>query len=340
MDKLKYLILACLIAVAGSFTTESTAQNTSDTEHIDALKDMLKSESFSLGMLIQSRAVFSFDENGARGFSVPQARFKGSGSLDGGFNYKLHFDVADGFTLLDAEIGYAINEQSTLTVGAQKPGISYEFLTGPNKIDFVTRSLVVTALTQNRDFGARLSGNYASGFNYSLGVFNGNGLNANDNNKFYYAARFAYETEVQGDGSFVAGVNGSYGEQSNTPISSGTLPNIDGERTIFGGDFRFENSTFILASEVLAANLEYTGFNEADNVMGLHVTGGLKLDKSELLARYDNLSSDFRNDQDRIVLGFTRYPTSQTAFRINYLVPLDDSSFDNHGLALNYQIEF
>ncbi|MDR9417962.1 porin [Gracilimonas sp.] len=340
MRKFKYQLLWVIILFIGIMPMDLTAQENSESERIDALKEMVKSESFNLGMLIQSRAVFSFDDNGTRTFSVPQARFKGTGTLDGGFSYNLHFDVADGFTLLDAQIGYAVNEQTTFTVGAQKPGISYEFLTGPHKIDFVTRSLVVTALTQNREFGAKLAGGYQSGFSYSLGIFNGNRLNQNDNNKFYYASRFAYETSINNEGNLIVGVNGSYGEQSNTSIASVSLPNIEGERIIYGGDFRFENTKVILASELLAANLEYTGFTEEDNVFGMHLTGGFKFEKSEVLARFENLNTNLLNDQERLVFGYTRYPTQQTAFRINYLLPLDDTSFSNQGLALNYQITF
>ena len=319
------------------------AQQKPETERIDDLRDMLKNDYFNLSMLIQPKFDFAFDENGTRGFNVTQARFKGDGKLDGGFSYKLHFDVADSFTLLDAEIGYALSEDATIIVGAQKPGISYEFLTGPNKIDFVSRSYIVSALTQNRDFGVKLTGSLSDVFNYTVGMYNGNRLNANDNNKFYYVGRLGYSSNTD-NGTLIAGVNASYGEQSNTRIANGSLPNIDGERIIYGGDIRYENNRLILASELLGASLEYLNFTDTHHVFGLHITGGYKFtDRSRALIRFENLDSEqfgvFLN-QERLVFGFTHYPTSQTAFRINYLLPTDDTSIENHGLALNYQLEF
>jgi hypothetical protein len=343
MKIIKYGILGVILALTGTFSSEVLAQDNTETERIEALRDMVKSESLNLSMLIHSRGVFSFNENGTRTLTVPNARLKVDGKLDGGFSYNLQFDATSDNILLDAIIAYAINERTNFAVGAQKPGISYEFLTAPHKLDFVTRSFIVTALAQNRELGARLSGDFSNEFNYSVGIFNGNRLGANDNNKFYYVGRLGYNSSSE-DGSLVVGVNAAYGEQSNAQLSAGILPNIDGERFIYGGDLRFENATFIFASEVLAADLDYIGFTEQDNVFGVHVTGGYKLsERSRVLLRFENLDSELLGpfvNQERLVFGFSHFPTKQTGFRINYNLPLDNTDFSNHGLALSYYIAF
>lgn len=44
----KYGILGLIIVMSGTFSLEVTAQDNSETERIEALKDMVKSESFNV----------------------------------------------------------------------------------------------------------------------------------------------------------------------------------------------------------------------------------------------------------------------------------------------------
>lgn len=349
MKIIRYGLFGFILAMASFISTEVTAQNSSDsTERIQELREKLKGEVFNLSTMILVQGDFAFDKDaavGTRGFNVPQARFKINGKLDGGFSYKLYFDVADQFTLLDAEIGYMLNEDHQVVVGAQKPGFSKEFLTGPQNIDFYRRTFAVVALTQERDFGIRFAGDLSENVNYSLGVFNGNGLARNNDNNFYYVGRLGYISDIYDNGILDGGLNFSYGNLRNSSIAGGVLPNIDGDRITYGADLRFENEKLILATEVLGADLEYTGFAESDNVFGFHLTGGYKIDhNSTLLARYETLQSDLLGagiDQDRILLGFTNDPTRQTRYRINYLLPVNDGAeFKDHGIVVTMSLDF
>jgi len=349
MKIIRYGFLGFLLAITGLASTQVAAQGHSENnDRIQELRDKLKGETFNLSAIILFQGDFAFDKDAAagnRGFFVPQARFKVDGKLDGGFSYKIYVDMADQFNLLDAEIGYMLNEDHQVIVGAQKPGFSKEFLTASQTIDFYRRTFVVVALTQERDFGIRFAGDLSEMMNYSLGMFNGNGLTRNNDNNFYYVGRLGYNTEIDESGNIEGGLNFSYGELSNSSIAGGILPNIDGDRITFGGDIRFENEQLILATEVLGAELEYTGFTEADNVFGFHITGGYKIDNnSTLLARYETLQSDLLGagiDQDRILLGYTGDPTPQTRYRINYLMPINDGSeFKDHGVVITMSLAF
>lgn len=349
MKFVRYGVFVLITIFVGLLTKDVFAQNNSgDMNRIEELRAKLKSETFNLSSIILFQGDFAFDKDaaaGSRGFDVPQARFKVNGKLDGGFTYKIYVDVADQFTLLDAEIGYMLNENNQVIIGAQKPGISKEFLTAPQTIDFYRRTFAVVALTQERDFGIRFAGDLSENVNYSLGIFNGNGLNRNNDNNFYYAGRLGYTSETQDAGYFEGGLNFSYGELSNSSIAGGILPNIDGDRITYGGDLRFENNDLILATEVLGADLEYAGFTESDNIFGFHVTGGYKIDQnSTVLARFETLQSDLLGagvDQDRILLGYTGEPTPQTRYRINYLLPVNDGSeFIDHGIVFTMSLDF
>jgi hypothetical protein len=349
MHFLKNYVLTLLI-IFGSVGLQSilAQEKQGNSDKIEELRSKIKGEVFNVSTMILVQGDFAFDKDaaaGARGFNVPQARFKINGKLDRGFSYKLYVDGADKFILLDAEIGYMLNENMQMIVGAQKPGISKEFLTGPQNIDFYRRTFAVVALTQERDFGIRLTGDLSENVNYSVGIFNGNGLAGNNDNNFYYAGRFGYRSGVEESGITDGGLNFSYGEISNSSIAGGVLPNIDGDRITYGGDFRFENESLILATEVLGAKLEYTGYAEADNVFGFHVTGGYKIDhNSTILIRYETFQSDLLGpdvDQDRILLGYTGEPTTETRYRINYLLPVNDGAgFKDHGIVMTMSLDF
>lgn len=318
----------------------------SDQSLYDQFKENLKTEYFQFGGFVQFRTNVAFGDPvkpGETGFSIPQARLKFNGNLNGGFSYKFQIDVADSYILTDAVVGYKYNSAFKVSFGAQKPGISAEFLQHPGSQEFASRSLIVRALTQNREMGVRFDGSLSENLSYSAGVFNGNRLGKNDNNQFYYTGRLAYSNEVSEGGVLDVGINAAYGEQNDTRIASGSLPNIDGERTIYGGDFRFENDLLILSSEVLAGNLEYTGFTGADNVFGYHLTGAYKFtDKTEGLVRWDAIQSDLLPQANRelIWLGFNAYPTGQTKVQLSYGIPADNSEFENHALTAHVHIKF
>src|SRR6056297_506216 len=135
MKIIRYGFLGFLLAITGLASTQVAAQGHSENnDRIQELRDKLKGETFNLSAIILFQGNFAFDKDapaGNRGFFVPQARFKADGKLDGGFSYKIYFDMADQFNLLDAEIGYMLNEDHQVIVGAQKPGFSKEFLTAP-----------------------------------------------------------------------------------------------------------------------------------------------------------------------------------------------------------------
>lgn len=341
MKMIRYIISGIISVLILTFSAEVSAQDNSERDKIEALNEMVKSEVFNVSGLIHTREIFNFEENGSRYFQVPHARIRINGKLDGGFSYNVHFDAAAASKVVDAFVGYKMSERANITIGIQKPGVSYEFLMPPHKVDFVTRSTVVSTLTSHRDIGVKLHGSLTDILNYTFGVYNGNGYGANDNNKFFYTGRLDLDKSREGK-KLIIGVNASYGEHASRDLSSNLLT-IDGERITYGGDMRYETERIIIASELLGAQMEYVGFTEADNVFGVHLTSGYKVtERSHVLLRYDHFESELlpAADQEKIVIGFNRYPTSNTGFKINYLLPLDDTAFSNHGLALNYYLSF
>ncbi len=346
MNSLKKHFPTLFLAIVCSLLNTSVMAQ-EESSFMDELRDVFKNESLSVGALVQVQGLYDFDDQApasSRSFSLPTARIKLSGKLDGGFNYVVHFDAADNPILLDATAGYSLNNALNVTAGAQKPGISAEFLKGPQNLDFVSRSQVVKALAENRDIGVRIHGRLDQGLGYSLGVFNGNNLQANDNDAFYYAGRFSYDAVFKDGTNLALGANGSYGEQDNESIAAGTIPSIDGEYAIFGGDLRVENSGFIMSGEFLSALIDYNGSGDFDDtIMGYQVTGGFKfIEKAQFLVRWDSFQSEDipALNSDELIIALNYMPTEQTKIRLNYIFPPEQAELENHRIAMNFQIGF
>lgn len=314
---------------------------------MDELNNLFKNESLSVGALVQFQGMYNFDDQApasAQSFSLPTARIKLSGMMDGGFNYVIHLDAADNPILLDATAGYRLNEAFRITAGAQKPGISAEFLDGPQDLDFVSRSQVVQALAQNRDIGLRIHGRFEQGFGYSLGMFNGNQLQENNNDAFYYAGLLSFTSAFKDGTQLSIGANGSYGEQNGNTIANGVLPAINGDYIIFGGDLRVENNGFIMAGEALSALMDYNPIGDFDDtIFGYQVTGGFRfLEKGQFLLRWDSFQSDDipSLNNDELVIGLNYLPTDQAKIRLNYIFPPEQAEFENHRIVMNFQVGF
>lgn len=339
-------IIVTLCILAGPLTGSLYAQS-SDTDPGSQLREQLKNEYFSLSSFIQFRGVGEFGEpDGVNetGFFLPHARLKINGKLSSDFSYNVHVDVADASILMDAVVGYHYNSAFNIAAGAQKPGISAEFLQSPGAQEFSSRSQVVSALSQNRELGVRFYGSSENGLNYSVGIFNGNRLNINDNNSFYYAGRLGYAAEVGEDGMLEVGGNMGYSDDRGTTIGNGRTGFISGDRLVYGADFRYVNSGFLLYSEILAAELDsdLNNYSEPLNVFGYHISAGYFLtDDSQVVARWDSYDTDLLTESsDLILLGWNVFPTDHTKFQINYRIPAGDAGFENHGVVANFNIGF
>lgn len=337
-------IILCLLAgpAAGTLHAQS-----SDKDLGAQLKDRLKNEYFSLSSFIQFRGVGEFGEPegvNETGFFLPQARLKLSGKLSSDFSYIIQADVADRSILTDVVIGYHYNKWFNIAAGAQKTGLSAGFNQSPGANEFADRSQAVSALIANRDLGVRFHGSGDNGVSYSLGVFNGNKLNANDNNSFFYAGRLAYSADVGEGGSLTIGGNLGYSNDRNATIGNGRTGVINGDRLVYGADFRYTNSGFLLYSEFAAAELDsdLNNYAESLNVFGYHISAGYFLtNDSQVLARWDSYDTDLLTESsDLILLGWNVFPTEHTKFQINYRIPANDAGFENHGVVANFNIGF
>lgn len=127
----------------------------------DQLKNYLHSEYFSLNVLLQSGARFSFrDDNfqGGRTFEATNARISIRGNLDRGFFYRILYNAVSEPGLLDAFAGYKFSDEFSLTFGAMKPDQTLDYHPDPGSTDFIDRTRMTGLLVGSREIGASAHG--------------------------------------------------------------------------------------------------------------------------------------------------------------------------------------
>ncbi|MGM0586940.1 MAG: porin [Bacteroidota bacterium] len=286
----------------------------------------IESDSLQLDFLAQTVGTYSIAHRDQASFYVPNIRAKAHGTFHSGFGYQMQADLADDTVLLDAMLSYSFSPRATVAVGAQKSGISAEFLTGTGDIDFIDRSRMVKYLVAAREIGVRLYGDLNHYVSYSAGVFNGNQLQGNDDGNFAYAGRVViHPLDIHSLTEWQVGLNGYYSKDEDAPLGSGYLPNSRGDRLLLSIDSRYETLSWWISMELLRAELQYAAVIEEDSIEGLQATAGYKFNNQWAIAgRYDYIHSeqDIFPFNNRYVAGIDYRPTSQTRVQLDYI--LDD----------------
>lgn len=133
---------------------------------------------------IQAR--YTMDKDEVNDFQAKRARGKFSGNVSEKIKYSLLFDFIDdkhGSNLADAYIDVNYLPQAKVRMGQFKTPFSMEYLTSSTKWDTVELAQVVSKLGSKRDIGIQISGDVSPLVEYTVGVFNGTGSNAAEENK-------------------------------------------------------------------------------------------------------------------------------------------------------------
>ena len=194
-------------------TTESIEARLAKTEKRTAKLEKLK-QYVTLSGFIQGE--YDWIDNGTNGnttttssFYIRRLRFTVAGDLykgkAGKLDYRVYFDLAriknpNPNPILDMWVRYQPVKEFGVQFGQFKDPITFEASISPAKYDFIDFSYAVCNLAKMgsndvaglnvtaRDMGFQLFGGFIhregySILNYNVGVLNGNGINAKDNNK-------------------------------------------------------------------------------------------------------------------------------------------------------------
>jgi len=135
-----------------------------------------------------TQIVATAQDEGADGFTIRRSRFTLSAELVKNINFKATVDVVKAPALYDAVVEIFVHEAASFRIGQFKVPFSLEMTTSSADIDTIDRSQAVNKLSpgldigsSGRDIGAVVLGK-AAFLEYTLGVFNGAGINRADTN--------------------------------------------------------------------------------------------------------------------------------------------------------------
>jgi phosphate-selective porin OprO/OprP len=253
-------------------------------------------------------------EEGREGFRIRQARVILKGDILKNINYKLQIDAVQSPVLLDAEIGIHLSPYAKLSFGQFKIPFSIENLISGSELDTINRSNTVKYLCPGRDIGAKgrdigitVNGKYSS-LEYTLGFFNGSGINKIDtNDQLDIAGRLVF-TPFRSLFIGISHYNGRY----SPPLGASTIkkhrPGVD----VF----------FIRDRTSLKAEFIFARDNQTER-SGWYIQGGYYFIQKKLQAivKQDSFDRDMAFGGDQIVmttLGLNYFFSRKTKLQLNY----------------------
>ncbi|MDZ7722565.1 MAG: porin [candidate division KSB1 bacterium] len=302
------------------------------------IQSITQHEAFKVNALLQAGFRYSLanDEfQGGRTFKAANARLSFRGMLDGKFYYRVFFNMVSEPNLLDVFIGYRHSDALRITTGAMKPRQTQDYIPDPGSTDFIDRTRITGLLVQSREIGISAEGD-VNGLYYYSGLFNGNKMLSNSNNKFYGIGRLQYTFRNIIPGTLQLAVQGSHGDSPD--VRSGSFgPMLRGERTIYGGDMRLETDHFLLAAEYLAGQLKTEDIaDKKEEISGYYATAGYKLFKETMfLGRWQSWGYKEMNYRDnQFTFGINQNFTSITSFQLNFDSYFPENGDKQHGLSV------
>ncbi len=337
--KILTAILSFLLCSVGALTAQN-AQAQENEPLADEMRNLLKSESFNVGLLLQSTADFTLQDdnfNGGNSFGLGATRLKINGNVDGGFNYNLQMDFRRSASVFDAAIGYRKSEGFGIKAGLQKPDIGLDLQPNPGNTDFINRARLIGTILDSRELGVSASGAFDN-FDYTVSVFNGTGRSLGNDDHFMFAAKGAFTIDLENDGTLYLGANGGLNGTENEPVGFLTS---QGDRLIYGAFLDYESDNWFGAAELLMSSFETNQLPNDETISGAYVTVGNNVtEKDQLLARVDHISySEADVSSNLFVLGWNHQATSVISLQVNALAQFDDNE-EYFGLSGSFQFQF
>jgi len=221
-----------------------------------------KAEALQIGGMVQVQSEAG-DEGDAR-FSdasdrvyLRRARLNAGGRFLEEFNFRAEIELAGSLAntsglraqLTDAYLNWNRFDSANVRIGQFKTPFGFEQLYQDPQLYFAERSLVSDRLTPGRQLGAQVGGEaWYDRFNWSLGLFNGNGINQNfnDNDRFMEVARVSV-APVSGrffdqPGRWSIGIDNFHSGDANVAVATDfgidSTPSSPAKDNIFAGTRR------------------------------------------------------------------------------------------------------
>jgi Phosphate-selective porin O and P len=342
--KTKYLVAVALLAFGISqfiSAQDSIATQQSSEERIKNLETTVGSLP-QIGGFVNLREQYSTQNNnvGKNGFDVRRVYLNFNGKLGKELTYRAQLDAAGTPKVLDAYAEWKPFKFIGLQVGQFKVPYTLENPYSPNTLETTENSQVITNLVVNnpagtsnngRDIGLSLNGNFFSqeGYNwidYKLGVYNGNLINAVDNNKAKDLSATILINPIKAL-SLGASIYGGEWGADNT--------NLKRDRTSFG--LKYDDGKLLVRGEYLKGSTATLNAKNAivnTDANGYYVVAGYYFTKKiQPIVKYDFYQSDASLSTTPItnyVVGLNYWASSKVRLQFNYTrVDYKDTSKSN-----------
>ena len=303
-------VLAAILLLGAMGTS---AQETKETPAVTAGK-ALKFSGYA-------QFLSTIQNEGLDGFLVRRMRLSLSGEILKNVRFKLQVDAMKSPILLDASVELFLHEAATLRFGQFKIPFGIEMLTSSGDLDTINRSQPVNNLApgldigaSGRDIGAVIFGR-TSILEYTVGVFNGAGINkADTNDEKDWAGRLAvHPTSFLTLGASL--YDGKYSPSISVP---------SGKRDRAGLDLAVLTGSVSLKGEYIRAS------DETTLKKGWYLQGGYFLLPKKLqgIVKADSYSWNTKEDLDRNDLwtfGLNWFFAERTKLQLNLEITRDTS---------------
>jgi hypothetical protein len=291
---------------------------------------------------VNIRYQYSDAGEGSNSFDIRRARLGVKGDAASSIDYRIHVEFAGTPKILDAYINWRPADVFNIRAGEFKIPFSLENPYIAYALEMIDNSMVISGLSgyndvsgisaSGRDIGVNIYGKFLPAgdyhtFEYSAGLFNGNGINVSDNNRSKdFSGTFAINPSK--DITVLAShYNGSTGRQGE---------NIQRVRT--GGGVRYDDKTLLVRGEYI-----YGTTGEMDSEGYYLVAGYFVHPKVQTLLKYDCFEKDVslkETQQTNYIIGINYFPVKNFHFKLNYSRrTIVDNPGSNH-VALQFYARF
>lgn len=272
-------------------------------------------------------------------FVSKRARLGVKGKLNNYAQLTFIGEFASSPKLLDAVITLSPTKNWSMQLGQYKPPYGAEFLTSGTMLPFVNTHMA-KGLGTDRDIGASVS--YKNKINknvqmkFTIGVFNGSGINTSDANtdkNYIGRAEFKLAKSFTVAPNFIIGKTNEVGEAIEDINTYGGSVNWSWKNEQVQGEYHQSK----VGETEKSGWYVWAGHSFNTNVRFLPMV--------QLLARYEQYDADINlagNIQDRITIGTNLFIDSKyTKLQLNYQINDEETnSIDNDEFLFNLQVAF
>lgn len=289
-------------------------------ENIEKVAPIITQVTNRISGIVNMRYQYSDAGEGSNSFDIRRVRLDFRGEIIPLINYRIHIEFMGNPKVLDAFVNWHKTDVFNIKAGEFKIPFSLENPYSPQNLETIDNSMVITGLcgyndvsgisSNGRDIGINVYGKFLpvkdySLFEYSIGLFNGNGINVSDNNKSKDFAGTFMIHPLKYITLSASHYNGSTGQQGE---------NI--QRVYTGGGARFKSNKLLVRGEYIY------GKNGDLNSDGYYVVAGYFIHpKVQTLLKYDRFHRDI---------------SVKTTRQINYIAGINYFPVKNFRLMLNY----